>query len=724
MTDDSILQSNILIIDDDDDLRETLTDVLSFEGFVNIYQAEDGFKALEVAKKQSIDLILSDLQMPEMDGIETIKRIKEYQPDVVSMIITGFGSMELAIKAFSESRVEDFLSKPIENDELIDKIKSHLVKLSQRSMESSDMVRKDFGFQSNLLGQYLLDNEFISEEDLIEALSEQKASGKMLGLTLVDMGIITEDELVSAIADIKGYVVAQKKDFSSVSDEALALVPENVAKDHGLLPLNIENDDTTLRVVMVNPGDLQVTDTLRMITKKEIEPLISTREKIEKAIDEYYSKLSTQTKASSALSEIFGEEDDINLEELAETVEDEEDPDSAPVVKLVSSIMQKAVLDGTSDIHIEPEEDHMKIRFRKDGNLYFPQSYERLPKKLHNPVVARIKVLTNSMKLDIKKRPQDGKIRMIMNKRKIDFRVASLPTIWGEKVVMRILDSSQNDRTIEEIFTNYEPYVNMFTRNIQRKDGMVLVTGPTGSGKTQTLAAAINHIKDIRVNIITVEDPVEITNPGVIQVQIDNKQGLTFASVLRQVLRQDPDIVMVGEMRDYETAHIGAEAALTGHLVFSTLHTNDAPSTITRFVEMGLKSYLVGTVVNLILAQRLGRRICNVCKVEHEPTDLELKGIGIDPESVKGHKFYKGEGCANCRGTGQKGRVAIVEMLELTPAVREVVMRDGTAQDIAEIAKKEDVYYTLQEDALRKFKDGIIDLKEVNKYVYIEGQHE
>jgi type IV pilus assembly protein PilB len=476
-----------------------------------------------------------------------------------------------------------------------------------------------------------------------------------------------------------------------------------------------------LSVAMINPDDLQVTDTLKMISKKNISPTLSTRELITEAIEKFYAQYTSSSKASSVLNEIFGDDDDLDISEIADNVEEsEEDPDSAPVVKLVSSVLQKAVLDGTSDIHVEPEENFMKIRFRKDGKLYFPNGYEKLPKKLHAPMVARLKVLTGTMKLDIRKRPQDGKIRMMMGRNKVDFRVASLPTIWGEKVVMRILDATQNDRTVAEIFNNDPNYVERFKRNIKRRDGMVLVTGPTGSGKTQTLAAAVNHIKSIDINVITIEDPVEITNPGVSQVQIDDKQGLTFASTMRQVLRQDPDVILVGEMRDYETAHTGCEAALTGHLVFSTLHTNDAPSTITRFSEMGIKSYLTGTVVHLIVAQRLARRICKICKTEHKYEVSDLKGIGLTDEEITNGKFYKGEGCSNCKDTGQAGRVAIVELLEMNDTIREAVMRDATAQEIGEVASKEGTYFTLEEDAKKKFIEGTIDLAEARKYIYFK----
>ncbi|PID27413.1 MAG: type II secretion system protein GspE [Candidatus Cloacimonadota bacterium] len=721
MNGDKIYKSSIIIIDDDDDLRETLVDVLMFEGFTNTIQAEDGIKAIEMIKNKHIDLIICDLQMPEMDGIETIKRIKEIQPDAKSMIITGFGSMELAIKAFSESRVDDFLSKPIENDELTDKIKQHLMDRKKvEDIGSTDMVRGEFGMNDNLFGQFLVDNGYISEENMIEAIQHQKSTGKMLGLTIVDMGILDEDIMVKALSESKGYKLASDKDFNSISEEALSLIPEAMAREHNLIPLSL--DGNTLSVAMINPDDLQITDTLKIVSKSTIAPLISTRKRINEAIEKFYAQFSNSTKASSVLSEIFGNEDeDLNISEIAETVEEsEDDPDSAPIVKLVSSVLQKAVLDGTSDIHIEPEEGFLKIRFRKDGKLYFPNGYEKLPKKLHSPMVARIKVLTGTMKLDIRKRPQDGKIRMIMGKNKVDFRVASLPTIWGEKVVLRILDASQNDRTIEEIFNNNENYVERFKRNIKRRDGMVLVTGPTGSGKTQTLAAAVNHIKNVDINVITIEDPVEITNPGVSQVQIDDKQGLTFASTMRQVLRQDPDVILVGEMRDYETAHTGCEAALTGHLVFSTLHTNDAPSTITRFSEMGIKPYLTGTVVHLIVAQRLARRICKVCKVEHKYDIKDLKAIGLSDEEIDNGVFYKGEGCPNCKNTGQSGRVAIVELLEMNDKIREVVMKDATAQEIGEIAHKEGTYFSLEEDAKKKFIEGTIDLLEARKYIYFK----
>ncbi|MBN2790840.1 MAG: Flp pilus assembly complex ATPase component TadA [Candidatus Delongbacteria bacterium] len=713
---DEILNSNIIIIDDDDDLRETYYDLLISEGFTNTFQAENGVIALEMAKTQDFDLIISDLNMPEMDGIETIKKIKELQPEVMSMILTGFGNMDVAIKAFSESHINDFLSKPVENEELIDKIKNHLSKKGtvQPEGQTSDMVRKEFGSSRNYFGQFLIDNGYISEEDLLEALQQQKETGKMLGVTLVDMELMTEDDLVLALSEQKGYGIADDKMFNAIPDDILLKVPEDFARKHVLIPLS--KDEFGLTVAMLNPDDLAVTDNLKMIAQMSIIPIYSTKDKIEAAIEDLYKKLESTKSASSALNDVFGDEDDISVEELAAVSEDEEgDPDSAPIIKLVNSILAKADLDGTSDIHVEPHDKFLQIRFRKDGDLYIPTGYEKLPAKLKAPLSARIKVLTGTMKLDVKKRPQDGKIRLKLRGRAIDFRVGTLPTIHGEKIVLRLL-KSEALFPIEGIFSGNQIYIDAFIRGIKNKDGMVLVTGPTGSGKTNTLQSALNYIKNVRLNIVAVEDPVELVNEGIIQCQIDRQQDFTFATALRQILRQDPDVVLIGEMRDYETAHIGCEAALTGHLVFSTLHTNDAPSTITRFVEMGLKEYLVGTVVNLILAQRLGRTICKMCKVEHDYDKKQLIGLGLTEDEIQNGKFYKGEGCANCKGTGRAGRVAIVEMMEMTKKIRSAVMAGATALEIGDVAKEEGTYWTLREDAIRHFKDGKMDLEEALSY--------
>ncbi|HQO10493.1 MAG TPA: ATPase, T2SS/T4P/T4SS family [Clostridiales bacterium] len=708
---EDIFKSSIIIIDDDDELRETYYDLLIAEGFKNTFQAENGVVALQMAKTQKFDLIISDLNMPEMDGIETIKKIKELHPNVMSMILTGFGNMDVAIKAFSESHINDFLSKPVENDELLEKIKSHLSKMGSAQTETnmSDMVRKEFGSQRNYFGQYLIDNGYITEEDLLEALQKQKETGKMLGDTLVEMKLMTADELVNALSEQKGYSIADDKTLAQIPEDALMKVPVDFARQHNLVPIGIE--DNSLKVAMVNPDDLAVTDNLKMIAQMSIIPFYSTKEKIDKAIDLFYKKLESTASANSALSEIFAE-DDVKVEEInVKDIKDEDNPDSAPIINLVNSILAKADLDGTSDIHIEPQEKYVQIRFRKDGDLYIPTGYERLPKKLQSSLAARIKVLTKTMKLDIKLRPQDGKIRMKLRGREIDFRVGTLPTIHGEKIVLRLLKTEQLF-PIEGIFSGNQTYIDTFVKNIQRPDGMVLVTGPTGSGKTNTLASALNYIKNVTINIVSVEDPVEIQNEGIIQVQINIQQELTFQTALRQILRQDPDVVLIGEMRDYETAHIGCEAALTGHLVFSTLHTNDAPSTVTRFIEMGIKDYLVGTVIRLIIAQRLARSICKMCKKEYEYDKKALIGLGLTEEDIEGHKFYKGEGCPNCKGTGRAGRVAVIEMMEMTKKISSAVMRGATALEIGDIAKAEGVYWTLKEDALRHFKNGKIDLEE------------
>ncbi len=712
---DEILNSNIIIIDDDDDLRETYYDLLISEGFANTFQAENGIVAVEMAKTQNFDLIISDLNMPEMDGIETIKKIKESQPEVVSMILTGFGNMDVAIKAFSESHINDFLSKPVENEELIEKIKSHLSKkgTAQSDGQVSDMVRKEFGSNRNYFGQFLIDNGYISEEDLLEALQQQKDTGKMLGVTLVEMELMKEDDLVLALSEQKGYGIADDKMFSLIVDEVLMKVPETFAKKHTLIPMSM--DEFGLTVAMVNPDDLAVTDNLKMIAQMSIVPIYSTTEKIEKAIDDLYSKLASSTSANSALNDVFGD-DDIDVEEMtAAADEDDGEGDSAPIIKLVNSILAKADLDGTSDIHIEPQEKYVQIRFRKDGDLYVPKGYDRLPMKLKNPMAARIKVLTKTMKLDVKKRPQDGKIRLKLRGRWIDFRVGTLPTIHGEKIVLRLL-KTETLFPIEAIFNQNPVYIETFVRNIKKKDGMVLVTGPTGSGKTNTLASALNYIKDVTLNIVAVEDPVEIENEGIIQVQINIQQDLTFKTALRQILRQDPDVVLIGEMRDFETAHIGCEAALTGHLVFSTLHTNDAPATITRFIEMGIKDYLVGTVVNLILAQRLAKRICKMCKKEHEYDKKALIGLGLTEEEIEKGTFFKGEGCPNCKDTGRSGRIALIEMMEMTKGIRSAIMRGATALEIGDVAKADKSLWTMKEDAIRQFKAGYIDIEEAMAY--------
>ncbi len=652
--------------------------------------------------------------MPGIDGIETIIKIKEFQPDISSMILTGFGSMDVAVKAFSESKVDDFLNKPIDNEDLISKIKGLLKnKKSDRNNQNSDMVRFGFAGAKNFFGQFLVDNNYITEEELIESLQEHKIRGQLLGVTMVELGLISDDDLVKALSEHKGYPIASEKDLSMIQDDVLLLITETFAKEHSLIPFLVK--DNEISIAMTYPDDLQVTDTLKMITKMDVFPFVAPKPLIDNSIEHYYSKLETATKATSALNALF-EGDSINVEEIVDKASEdgEDDPDSAPVIKLVAGILQKAVIDGTSDIHIEPEDKHLQIRFRKDGILYFPAGYEKLPKKLHSPLIARIKILAN-LKIDVKLRTQDGKIRLRMNNKEIDFRVSTLPTIWGEKAVLRILRSDAVF-PIEAIFGGNKNYIEIFKRSIKRKDGMVLVTGPTGSGKTNTLASALNYIKDVSLNIIEVADPIEITNPGINQVQVNPQQGLTFAGALRSILRQDPDVVLVGEMRDYETAHIGCEAALTGHLVFSTLHTNDAPSTITRFVEMGIKEYLIGTVVHLVLAQRLVKTVCKMCKVEHKYDESALKELGITDKEIKELKFYKGEGCANCRDTGTAGRAAIVELLELTPKIRSAIMNNATALEIGDLGIEEGTYFTLREDAIRKFKEGKIDLTETLKY--------
>jgi type IV pilus assembly protein PilB len=489
-----------------------------------------------------------------------------------------------------------------------------------------------------------------------------------------------------------------------VDPKIIKLVPADVAIKHTVLPLKREG--RTLTVAMADPTNVGVIDDLKFITRFDIFPVIAGEYTLRNAIEKYYEQ--TDAQLQTLLKDIEEEEE---LEVIEE--KEEEGPvqvaDDAPVVKLINGILTDAVKRGASDIHIEPFEHEIRVRYRIDGAL---QEIMKPPVKLKAALTSRIKIMAN---LNIAERrvPQDGRIKLKMGKRVIDFRVSTLPVIFGEKIVLRILD--KGNLTLDLSKFGFEPKAEKdLMRAILNPYGMVLVTGPTGSGKTTTLYSALSRVNTVEVNIMTAEDPVEYNIYGINQVQVRNEIGMTFAAALKAFLRQDPNIIMVGEIRDIETGSIAIKAALTGHLVLSTLHTNDAPSTITRMIDMGIEPFNVASAVNLIVAQRLVRRICNDCKQEHKYSEEELEALGLTPEEASKITFYKGAGCASCNGTGYKGRAGLYEVMALSPELRRMILRGASAAELKEQAIKEGML-TLRMDGIEKIKKGITTLEEVVK---------
>jgi len=552
------------------------------------------------------------------------------------------------------------------------------------------------------LGDILVREGLITLEQFKKALQEQKSSGMRLGYTLVKLGFIEETEVTKMLARQYRMPAVDLSRFE-VDPKILKLIPPDIATKHVVLPLKREG--RTLTVAIADPNNVAAIEDIKFITRCDVFPVIAGEYTLRNAIDRYYQQSDAQLQ--SLLKSVEAEED-------LEVVEDQEDEDvkaqdladDAPVVKLINGLLTDAVKRGASDIHIEPFEHEMRVRYRVDGALH---EVMKPPVKMRAALTSRVKIMAQ---LNIAERrvPQDGRIKLKMGARVIDFRVSTLPVLFGEKIVLRILD--KGNLTLDLKTFGFEPKSEAdLLKAILNPYGMVLVTGPTGSGKTTTLYSALSRINQIDVNIMTAEDPVEYNLLGINQVLVRNEVGMTFAAALKAFLRQDPNIIMVGGIRDLETGSIAIKAALTGHLVLSTLHTNDAPSTITRMVDMGIEPFNVASAVNLIVAQRLVRRICKDCKKEHEYTPEEMHAFGIDK---KVGPFFKGAGCDTCAGSGYKGRQGLYEVMALSSPLRRGILKGGSTEELREIAVSEGML-TLRMDGMVKVKKGVTTLDEVIK---------
>ncbi len=596
------------------------------------------------------------------------------------------------------------------------------------------------------LGQILINSNIISEEQLKQALNLQKKEGGRLGTNLIKLGYITEEKLVSFLSKQYGVPAINLNDHR-IDPSVIKLVPYEIARKYLIIP--IARVGATLTIAMADPSNVFAIDDVKFMTGYNVEVVVSSESSIMNAINTYYSRggdgLVTATKSTSqiiqakdyTLSEeeaentstiTIEEAPTVDVEEFdkivgtaldtIDVVEDKEDAEiikevEAPIVKLVNGIFINAIKAGASDIHIEPYENSLRVRYRVDGVMHTTMS---LPTKIKNALTSRIKIMS---KLDIAERrlPQDGRIKLKLGrKREIDFRVSTLPTLFGEKTVLRILDKSNLQIDLTKLGFE-KKQLDDFMDAIEKPYGMVLVTGPTGSGKTTTLYSALNHLNKPGINIMTAEDPVEYNFMGINQVQVREEIGLTFASALRSFLRQDPDIIMVGEIRDFETAEIAVKAALTGHLVLSTLHTNDAPSTVSRLLNMGIEPFLVSSSVILILAQRLSRKICSQCKEEEKVSPQALIKIGFSEEEANTIKCYRGKGCSACNNTGYKGRIALYEVMPISDEIRELILEGASANEIKKTAVRLGMK-TLRMSGLSKVKEGITSIEEVLRVTF------
>jgi len=607
------------------------------------------------------------------------------------------------------------------------------------------------------LGEFLVRENLLTPQQLREALDYQREHGGRLGLNLVKLGFISDD-MITAVLSRQYGVPSVNLDLFDIDESVIRLIPAEVAKKYSVLPLS--RVGATLTLAMVDPTNVFAMDDIKFMTGLNIEPVVVSEVSVQQSIGKYYDH-SREIELAGAFTDGYDfnftptsngngytngngssyhpalvEEQRITNEDLVsldqfefdhqadtdglEVVEDKEEIDlstlsrmseDAPVVRLVNVLLVDSLRRGASDIHVEPYEKELRIRFRIDGVLY---NVMNPPLKLRDALISRIKIMS---KLDIseKRLPQDGRIKIKVKvdnrSRELDFRVSTLPTLFGEKVVLRLLDKEKLMFDMTKLGFEEESLVK-FKRNIAKPFGMVLVTGPTGSGKTNTLYSALQSLNTPETNIMTAEDPVEFNLHGINQVQMKEQIGLNFAAALRSFLRQDPNIILVGEIRDFETAEIAIKAALTGHLVLSTLHTNDAPSTISRLMNMGIEPFLVATSVNIIQAQRLIRRVCKDCKAEHSVPIEALVEVGFSAEEAQTIKTYKGRGCQTCNGTGYKGRVGLYEVMEVTDSLRELILIGASSLELRKKAEDEGMI-SLRESGLYKIREGITTIDEV-----------
>ncbi|HEV2491566.1 MAG TPA: type IV-A pilus assembly ATPase PilB [Terriglobia bacterium] len=569
---------------------------------------------------------------------------------------------------------------------------------------------------SEKLGEILVGQQLISSQQLDQALDHQKTHGGRLGKALVGLGFIGEDDLMRALARQYGVPAVNLSRFPAPS-EAVRLIPVETATKYDVLPLS--RVGTSLTLAMVDPTNVFAMDQIKFMTGFNVEPVVVSEMAMTEAINKYFTNIEEverQKEIEDLVSFIDeGQAESVELEATEEAALDlqmlEKEAAEAPVIRLVNYILADAVKRGASDIHLEPYENEYRIRYRIDGLL---QKVMSPPIRLRDAVVSRAKIMA---KLDIseKRLPQDGRImiRMMLHGRKkqIDFRVSVLPTLHGEKIVMRLLD--KENLRLDMTKLGFEPEsLAKFQKAIFKPYGIVLVTGPTGSGKTNTLYSSIVQLNKPEVNIVTAEDPVEFQFPGINQVQMKEQIGLNFAAALRSFLRQDPNIILVGEIRDFETAEIAIKAALTGHLVLSTLHTNDAPSTVSRLMNMGIEPFLVATSVNLIAAQRLVRRVCPNCKTPDNVSPQVLIDAGFTPEEASTVRAYKGRGCNHCSNRGYKGRVALYEVMEVTEELRNLILVGASALELRRQAVEQGMI-TLRRSGLIKVAGGVTTIEEV-----------
>jgi len=573
-------------------------------------------------------------------------------------------------------------------------------------MQSQEKTITDIKTEAKrrIFGQLLKDKGFVTDNQIQEALAIQKQKGGLIGDILVSLHYVTNDQIMLAMSEYLGQEIVNIEGMD-IPSEIINMIPPAIAQLYRIIPIQKKED--TLTIVQADSLNFETLDDLRLMLKHQIKPALCHKDVVLRALEKYYPKkhesveqLLLEFKEDKSYA-VSARGEYIDIDELRKMA------DAAPVKKWVNLMFLDAILDKASDIHLEPFEDGFKIRYRIDGILYEKISP---PKQLGVPITSRIKVMS-SMDISERKLPQDGRIQLNVGGALIDLRVSTLPTKYGESVVMRLLNKSAVSLNLETLGFRPEE-LKLIHQLLNKPNGIILVTGPTGSGKTTTLYGALNHLNDIGTKIITTEDPVEYDIDGLIQVQINQSIGVDFANCLRSILRQDPDIILVGEIRDEETARIAIQASLTGHLVFSTLHTNDAPTTVTRLIDIGTKPYLIAATLEAVISQRLVRKICTSCKEEYEPADESLLELNLTKADVKEKRFFRGKGCNNCNNIGYKGRMGIYEIMVINSKIRRLISEQANT-NVIRLSAKENGMNTLRDSGLIAIFNGLTTIQEI-----------
>jgi type IV pilus assembly protein PilB len=596
------------------------------------------------------------------------------------LAVVNEGGMQQVAEAKAELAADDILYLPLPPQELGKILKTYVASL--RIEHKKKAQRLDFSKKAQALGAILVENGIITAVQLKKALDFQKETTNLrLGDALVSLGFIDEFQKTHFLASQLGVPVATPKQFASADLNVVALIPERVAREYHCIAL--EKNEDELVVAMVDTTNLRLLDNLRDQTDLRIAPILGTLEDITVSIERYYRDIASHRSASDLMADLATEvqyikkvEEEMGVEEAASAGAE------LGIIKLVNMLIANAVRDRASDIHIEPMEKELSVRYRIDGELRRVMSP---PRHSHQAIITRIKILSD-LNIAERRLPQDGRMVVKIGLKEVDVRVSILPTIFGEKCVLRILDKEAYEKSMFNLgFTEHE--LAIFKDNIQKPHGMIVVTGPTGSGKSTTLYSALQQIKDVTSNIITVEDPVEYHMEGVTQVPVNAAIGMSFANALRSILRQDPDTILIGEIRDHETADIAVKMALTGHMVFSSLHTNDASSAIARFIDIGIPPLLLASSLNLVVAQRLVRKICPRCKVPYSPPQEMIEQLGLD--HAPDVRFHMGEGCVTCNGVGYQGRIGVFEMLNCSRDIKKLILKNASTMEIQDCAERE-----------------------------------